>query len=234
MTVSSTRAWNRPSTLLLATIVAVNLTLPIVHFWPGETRAENTVPGKSGAAAADPEERSPVPAVRVEPSGPTVPGTRVAMRKTTPVCLAWGPFTGLAEAESLAARLQLRNDHFEVFESQTSAGTDYLVTVHVPGARNAAERVLEELQSRNIDNQVLRRGRLGSVLAVGVFSDQGRADAQRQRMTELGHEAAVQALDRSRLLYHLMARLPADLEPEIPIAGVRGVCSDIAPMDQFL
>jgi cell division protein FtsN len=233
MTVSSTPAWHRPSTLLLATIVAVNLTLPLVHFWPGETGAEKAGPGKPrpAASAAGPQQRSPASAARIEPIRTKAPAKRVAMREAAPVCLAWGPFAELAEAESLAARLQLRNRRFEVFESVTSADTDYLVTVHVPGPRDAVERVLEELQSRDIDNQVLRRGRLGNVLSVGVFSDQGRAEAQRRRMAELGHEAAVEALDRSRRIYHLMARIPADLEPEIPAAGV---CSDIAPMHQFL
>jgi len=144
---------------------------------------------------------------------------RVSLRKPTPVCRAWGPFTTLDEAESLARRLDLPGKDFEVYESEVAADPDYLVTVRAPGSRDAAERILEELNGRGIDSYLLERAGTASVLAAGVFSAAPRADAQQRRLAELGYEAGVEPLQRAHQTYHLLARLPAAAAPEVAPLG---------------
>jgi hypothetical protein len=227
---SSVAAFNRPATVLLAAVLAANLLLPTVHFWPGETAAAAPDPGVQSAGA----NRGPPPRAgqRLAPIPLAVlPAKRVTMREPTPACLAWGPFTEVAEAESLASRLNLDSRRFEIFESQVSVRADYLVTVQAPGPRDAGKRVIEALRAHNVDSYVLEGGSASQRLAAGVFRNPRRAESQQQRLAELGYDAAVEPLDRSHRIFHLMARMPPEVAPEIPAVGA---CSDIAPMEQFL
>lgn len=250
--------WDSPATLVLLAVAAANLLLPIAHFWPDDREVEPVPPESSAAelavtsaAGADRSEADPsgegtaaaaAGAQQDEGSeGSAVPrlapvitpelAKRVTLHQPAPVCRAWGPFTAPDEAESLAQRLGLPGRDFEIFESEVAASPDYLVTVRAPGGRDAAERVLEELAGRGVDSYVLDRAGAASVLAAGVFSVERRADAQQRRLTELGYEAVVEPLPRAHQVFHLLARLPAATEPEVP---PRGACGDIAPLEQFL
>ena len=221
--------WNRPSTLLLAAVLAANVVMPLVHFWPREAGADEAVRTAPQASSRSPA-RAPS-GQAVEPIVAALPAKRVALQKAAPVCRAWGPFTASEEAESAAARLQLETTDFEVLEADVPARPDYLVKVRAPGSREAAGRAISELRSLDVDSYILERDRQGSVLAAGVFSNPARAESLRRKLTGLGYDATVAQLDRSHRVYHLMARLPPDFEPEIPAAGT---CSDIARMGQFL
>lgn len=229
--------WSRPSTFVLAAVLAANLALPVAHFWPADggsaTPAAVAAPARSRAATAA---RAPVATGRqtagrqaVEPVDPPIVAKRVVHKPAPPVCRAWGPFTELTQAESVAAALELDPMDFEVFESQVRARPDYLVTVQASGSRRSAARIVEELRTQDVESYLLDRP--GNVLAAGVFSNQARAEMLRRRLDELGYGAAIEPLDRSHRVYHLMARLPADREPAIPAAGA---CGDIAPIEQFL
>lgn len=224
MTTSAARI--RPSTVLLLSVLAANAVLLVVKLWPDVSQrgSEATAP-----LPAAPEET--VTSHRVAPVTAPPIVKRVTMRSAAPVCRAWGPFASPAEAESVATRLALDVDSFEIFESEVAAQTDYLVTVRAAGNRAAAERAVRELRSQNIDSYVLQRGDATNVLAVGVFSQPDRADAQYRRLTALGYTATVEPLDRNHTAYHLMARIPPGKEPKIAASGS---CTDIAPVRQFL
>lgn len=218
----------RPSSVLLLAVIAANLVLPLAYWSSSEVASDQAAP--AGVAQQRPAFARPVE--RLAPvSAPAPAVERVALHKPAPVCRAWGPFTEVTEAEGLAARLQLASEDFEVFQAQVEADPDYLVTVRAPGTREAADRVLRELHGRDIDSYILERGPSSNVLAVGVFSAPDGAQAQQQRLADLGYQAVVEPLERSHRIYHLLARLPADLEPEIAPAGA---CGDIAPLQQFL
>jgi len=248
---SATTVWDSPATLVLLAVVAANLILPVVHLWPDSGRAGAPARASNEAAAAGTPApvsarsdgaaalaQSPAaggsgdaPAPRLAPVITPELAKRVSLRKPAPVCRAWGPFTTLDEAESLARRLGLPGRDFEIFESEVAADPDYLVTVRAPGSREAAERVLEELSGRGVDSYLLERAGAASVLAAGVFSAAERADTQQSRLAELGYDAAVEPLQRAHQVYHLLARLPASADPEV---APLGACSDIAPLEQFL
>lgn len=225
--------WSRPSTFLLVAVLAANLVLPLAHYWPERTihasSAKVAVPAGSRSAPSMAVTARRAPARPVEPVDLPVTARRVAHKAAPPVCRAWGPFTDVAQAESVAAQLALDPLDFEVFESEVRARPDYLVTVQTPGPRRVAIRTVEELSAQGVESYLLDRP--GNVLAVGVFSNQARAETQRRLMDELGFAAVVEPLDRSHQVYHLMARVPADVEPVIPPAAA---CGEIAPMEQFL
>ena len=222
---------SRPSSLLLLAVIAGNLMVPVAHFWPQDAEAAPAEARSVGSRPAEPAPPAAESAVQIRTVQVPPLAKRVTSRQPAPVCRAWGPFTELQEAESLAVRLNLASRDFEVFQSEVAATPDYLVTLQVPGARDAAQRIMRELRSHEVESYILDQEGAGSVLAVGVFSVAKRAEARRQWLSGLGYEAVVQPLDRSHRVYHLLARVPADPEPEVPPLGA---CGDIAPMQQFL
>jgi cell division septation protein DedD len=226
---TTNRAGIQPSTLALLAVLAANVVLLVAQIWPdaGSVRIDDDEAAPPAAAALGQVASS----YRVAPVAAPAVVKRVAMRSSAPICRAWGPFASAEEAETVATRLALEVDNFEIFASEVAAEADYLVTVRAAGNRAAAERVVRELRSQNIDSYVLQRGDATNVLAVGVFSQRDRADAQQRRVTTLGYLASVEPLDRNHTAYHLLARIPADMAPKIASSGS---CNDIAPVQQFL
>lgn len=216
---SSNTAWDSPALLLLIAVITANLLVASAHFWP------------DAPAGEVPPVATPARPLPLDPVVPPHVAKRVALRQPTPVCRAWGPFSALEEAETLARELALPSQDFEVYHAEVDAPPDYLVTLRAPGARGAVERVLETLTEQGIDSYILERGPMDNVLAAGVFSARERAEAQSRRLSELGFDPAVEALSRSRDVYHLLARIPAESRPEI---APLGACSEIAPLEQFL
>lgn len=249
---------SRPSSLLLVAVIAVNLLLPVAHFWPGDAQAaaligeapadrtatsrsatsggDETASDGSGAAAPPPVAGSeapsaagtavilPVELVQVPAYARRVP----AVPPAAPVCRAWGPFAEAQEARAMAARLALDGD-FRVFESEEADSPDYLVTLLVPGGRAAVGETVQRLETHEVDSYLLDRE--GAVLAAGVFSARARAESRSRQLAELGFEATVEPLSRTRRSYHLLARVPRQHRAEIPPIGA---CGDIAPPSQFL
>lgn len=220
----------RPSTLFLTAVLAANLLLSAAHFWPSAGASGRSAP-EPGEADATPRLNLTADARRVTPVAPPAVVKRIAVRKPTPVCLAWGPFADAGEAEAVARQLALSPDRFEIFEAQVSASADFLVTVRAGVGRDAVDRTIRELRSQDVESYVLRRGAAGNVLAVGVFSRPAGAETRRQQLVDLGYDAVVEPLERAHSAYHLMARIPSDREPQIAPAGR---CNDIAPVQQFL
>ncbi len=232
-------SWN-----LLLAVVAVNAALALLNVRHAFLTAEEETGGAAPTAAASsraPATIAAAPATsEVKPTAPfegslaggaAAPVEQVALRKSAPVCHAWGPFADLGEAEALAEHLELAGSDFEVFQSEVEAAPDYLVTVRAPASREAADRILRELKTRNLDSYVLERGPQGNVLAVGVFRLPGGAERRQRQLAGLGYEADIEPLQRSHRVYHLLARVPAEQALEVAPAGG---CGDIAPMQRFL
>lgn len=242
---------SRPSSLLLVAVIAVNLLLPVAHFWPGDAQAAALIgeaPADQSAASGGDETASGGPAASAKPPAaePEAPPAAVtlpvelvqvpayarrvvpAVPPAAPVCRAWGPFSAAEEARAMAARLALDGD-FRVFESQEADSPDYLVTLLVPGGRAAVGETVQRLETHDVDSYLLDRE--GAVLAAGVFSARARAESRSRQLAELGFEATVEPLSRTRRSYHLLARVPRQHQTEIPPVGA---CGDIAPPPQFL
>lgn len=216
--------WNRPSSLLLMAVVTANVLVPVAHFWPDDHAAAEGRPANHRETVA-------APRVRVEPVHSAAPARRVAHRRVAPVCRAWGPFAEIAEAETLARRLELGAGSFEVFEAVHADRQNHLVTVRALESWQDADRLVAELAAHDIDSHLLDPRPDGHVLAVGVFSSERRAAAQRRRLEELGYQAAVEPLQSARRTYHLLARVVPQAAAQLPASSA---CGDIAPLQQFL
>lgn len=237
-------ALNQPSTVVLAVILTANLILPVNHFLGADPAQESdqpsteqevasrVVPDGVSPATAAAGNSAPEPArTRIRPTAPPTAATRVSLRKAAPVCRAWGPFNEMADAETTALQLALAPGTFEVYQSQVHSEPEYLVYVRAAESLEAAQQTLENLQHQGVDSYIMERGRTGNRLAVGVFSNLQRAETQLRRVSDLGHEGGIEPLERSRRIFHLMARMAPDRNPDV---APLGSCDDIAPLQQFL
>lgn len=236
--------WLRPSTLLLALVLAANAVLALLHLRtdegpPADSRpiaepqdverartVEPAGPIEAPAAAEAPVtvHTPPVQPVEVPPiERRSIPAPRPAV-----VCRAWGPFPEQADAAELVERLALPEDSYRIVESEVAVHADYLVTIRGAEPRRAAAQLIEQLASQEIETHLLDRP--GVVLAAGVFRSAARAEAQQRRLLELGYDATVEPLERTERAFHLLARVAADR----PVGGAPGAspssdCSEIAP-----
>lgn len=243
--------WNKPTILALLIIWAANAALGIANFAappPGGVQAPawrqsepaglesvrapvapasaasataaraDAVRSRSGATAAT--ESAADSAAAADPLEPVAPGTPVL------ACRAWGPFDDAAEASSVARALGLAPADYELVASEVVEQRNYLVRVRPVGGRVDAGQVVAELTSLSIDAHLIAPGASEYTVAVGVFSNLGRAETQQRRLIDLGYDAAVEPLERTRQILYLLADVAMGSNAKIPDAGA---CADIAP-----
>jgi hypothetical protein len=200
----------------------------------------NLIPGAAGAAEQQPHEFTldvvwvpAVAATTVGFTGDPSSGSAAESRSgaAAPVCRAWGPFDDPDDARALARMLGVAEVDYELFEETLEGRQDHLVRVRSPGQRDAAQRLRQELLDRGFDNYLLQPGEAGYALAVGVFSSVSRAETQQRRLLDLGYDAVIEPLGQRRIRYHLLARVPVDLEMKNSHARR---CGDIASTQRFL
>lgn len=220
-----------PTRLILALVLAANALLAVVNVSrPGSAPGQASAPAPGALPVPEARARLEVLPQRVVAPQPPA-ATPVSLRLPAPECRAWGPYPAVDEAEALAGRLGVPNSNFEVYESTRELPPEYLVTLPAPAVRREAERLVAELAGHGVESYLMARREEGYVLAAGVFSTAQRARSQQQRLAELEFSATVESLPRFDRVYHLMARVPAGFQAEIPAVGR---CGDIAPLEQFL
>jgi hypothetical protein len=141
------------------------------------------------------------------------------------VCHRWGPFNNVDDLADLQSRVDAAGGTSEIRGSVVANDPDYLVYVGRRGEAENARRTLQELKSQSIDSALIVRGPYNNTLSVGVFSRPDRADAQKQRVAELGYEVGIEEIDRSYEVFHLEARVPPEFAPG---PAPNGPCADIA------
>lgn len=107
-------------------------------------------------------------------------------------CVIFGPFEDAAAAAAAAARISAAGGQAEATAEQIPP-PNYMVYVEPAATAGEAARTAEELQSRAIDAFAIGSGALRNAVSVGVFSARDRAEAQRQRVADLGYGVAVHA-----------------------------------------
>lgn len=175
-----------PTWVLLFSLVLANL---VYASW-ALSRKESTRP------AVD----EPTPAVRTIRLASELPD-----RSPTEACRSFGTFDDAQAASRASAEVAARGLEPLVKEEVAPALDGYLVYIETDGSRAEARRIAQELRSRAIDCQIIPTGQLADSLSVGVFRRRAFADAHLKRVEELGYEADVQALTRSRVLYRVLA-----------------------------
>ena len=176
----------------------------------------NSQPAASQPAAAEPGAAVPAGAV---PAAPERDGPPAAAQR----CVTVGPFKEVAEAAHAASTL--RGGGYDprqrVVDGDVWAGV--WVYLPLPATHPASDQMLAKLKAAGIDDSLVMPGPAeGSVISLGLFSEQKRAQARVQQVQALGLNPSVADRKRSGNLYWIDVDLkptdgtlnPADLEGE--------------------
>lgn len=120
-------------------------------------------------------------------------------------CRIFAPFVSYADAEALAKLIESQGGRVHIEEQVISRKPDYLVYIEPAASREVAQRTLKELKGQSIDSQIIAEGALMNGLSVGVFSKIAPAEAQKQRVADLGYEVNLVTLGQPRTVYRLIS-----------------------------
>ena len=118
-------------------------------------------------------------------------------------CLLLGPFRKPEKADQLQQRL------FSMGVSskeRSDMGTDSAgYWVHIPPlpGRDAAIRMLRELQAQKIDSFVITQGELSNGISLGLFNKEASANTVSRRLMEAGYNVSIKTLPRTPELWWL-------------------------------
>lgn len=189
--------------ILFALLLVANLVLAAAWFDLDQGLVERWLP-KPPPAQADhgpwplpplPNAASPAggPAVEDDAANPAPSDAAPDSAGAEPLdCVIFGPFEDAAAAADAAARISAAGGQAEATEEQIPP-PNYMVYVEPAATASAASQTAEELQTRAVDAFAIGSGALRNAVSVGVFSVRERAEAQRQRVADLGYSVAVHA-----------------------------------------
>ncbi|MCZ6886863.1 MAG: SPOR domain-containing protein [Gammaproteobacteria bacterium] len=143
------------------------------------------------------------------------------VEETSQACLAAGPFDDFAAVDAIKTRIVSNGGRAKVLSEQIVGSPDYLVYIGPTGSRGTARRMLQELKGQALDCHIITDGVLANALSLGVFTDRRRAEAQRQRVAELGYEVNLRSLSRTHTVYRLLAHSTDSAESEL-LQGLEG------------
>lgn len=120
-------------------------------------------------------------------------------------CSASRPFASLREAMSHATRLDADGGRAEVREVVARGRPDHVVYIEPAASRDAARRVLRELEGQSITGQVVDAGPLENAVTLGVFAERGSADVLAARVAAFGYAVRHMALEREHTAYVVLS-----------------------------
>lgn len=224
------------------------------------------VPGGATPATADltgdPDRaRVPLPHASVTdeapidpaPSGPPIDARtgdaesipdQLAGPPPAPLCGALGPFAEEISAKQVLGRLVDAGIVAALESREVVARYDHWVHIPPLADRDAALRVLHQLQQRRIDSFLITDGELANGISLGIFSRQGSAQKLAARHQSLGFDIAIRPLPRNEVQRWLLVQpdLVADIDAPLlaelrkggmNIEFLRQPCADVAPALQF-
>jgi hypothetical protein len=138
--------------------------------------------GLDGAAAPD-----AAAGAAVIPAAPEVAGGTPELLTNVKRCVTVGPFRDVSEAAHAASTL--RSAHYDprqrVVDGEVWAGV--WVYLPIPVGRTASEQMLAKLKAAGIDDAMEMPGPIdGSVISLGLYGDQKRAQARVTQAQALG------------------------------------------------
>ena len=116
------------------------------------------------------------------------------------------PFANLREAMSHATRLEAAGGHAELREAVARGRPDHVVYIEPAASRDAARRMLRELEGQSITGQVVAAGPLQNAVTLGVFAERESADALAARVAAIGYPVRHMALERRHTAYIVFSR----------------------------
>jgi hypothetical protein len=169
-----------------------------------------------GIFASTPPEKiiDPAAPLAVEPPLRLMAESAPAQTEAPPprVCRLWGPESDPEVFANLRNKLEEDGGVPQVIKSEIEGAPDYLVAVTALNSIENAKRVASELAALDIESYLLHRDDSDPALSVGVFSRKDLADAQRERIENLGYRVELEALVRTQTIYNLWAHVVAETE----------------------
>ena len=118
-------------------------------------------------------------------------------------CLVVGPFGSAGKADQMQQKLfSLGISSRERSDNETS-GYDHWVHIPPLSGRDAAIRLLRELQGQGIDSFVITQGELANGISLGLFSKEASANNVSSRLLQAGYETRIKRLPRQPQMYWL-------------------------------
>ncbi|MYE12179.1 MAG: SPOR domain-containing protein [Gammaproteobacteria bacterium] len=145
-------------------------------------------------------------------TSPAAPGSGAGGRD----CSVSRPFANLREAMSHAARLETAGAHVEVREAVARGRPDHVVYIEPAASRDAARRVLRELEGQSIGGQVVPAGPLENAVTLGVFAEPETAEVLAVRVSAFGYSVRHTALEREHAAYVVLSRTGSNRAPARP------------------
>ncbi|MGI9283726.1 MAG: SPOR domain-containing protein [Endozoicomonas sp.] len=111
-------------------------------------------------------------------------------------CLVVGPFESSAKADQLQQKLFSLGVSSRERSDNEVVLADYWVHISPRSNRQAAIRLLRELQGQGIDSFVITQGELANGISLGLFSKETSANEVSRRVQEAGYEPSIKKLPR--------------------------------------
>ncbi len=115
---------------------------------------------------------------------------------TVQECLVVGPLANVIEVDELQQRLFAVGVSSKERVDESSQQEDYWVHIPPLASRDAAIRLLRELQAQRIDSFVITQGELTNGISLGLFSRSEFAKAVSRRLMDAGYVVAIKSLPR--------------------------------------
>ncbi len=119
-------------------------------------------------------------------------------------CVVAGPFNDREGAVAAGERIRAAGANANIEEQTVDAEPYYLVYVEPAVSRDEARRTLLALQSQGIEDvAVIQTGERANGVSVGRFTSHEFATTRLQRISALGYEMNLLAIDRDQTVYRL-------------------------------
>jgi cell division protein FtsN len=121
-----------------------------------------------------------------------------------PICASVGAFDKRSQAELLSVRLLAQGVKTEIASESTNEQAGFWVLIPPQRDRETAVEIAKQLEAAGVDDLWrFTSGKLAHAISLGLFRDEERAKARRDKITAMGFESEVQPRYREQTNYWL-------------------------------
>ncbi len=142
-----------------------------------------------------------------------------------------GGFSDNDLAQRLRQRLVSLDIESQVKALDSQVDVEYWVYLQPLPSRQAAIRQLKELQARKIDGYLITAGDLSNGISLGMFAREDSAQSVAERMSAVGYESSIRAVERSQRLYWVV--VAPDTRRLVDQALLKQLVTDFAEMQHM-
>lgn len=190
-------------------------------------------------------ESQPVPAVKEEAEVRATLSAGPEDAESVEQCLAVGPFQSSDVVDQVQQRLFSLGINSKERANNVNPTADYWVHIPPLASRDAAIRLLRELQAQKIDSFVITQGELTNGISLGLFSKYDSAKSVRRRLVAADYSVEIKTLSQEPESWWL--EMDADVEAQLEnyfwdelvqrvpdIKKAKKSCKGIASATEFL